>query len=225
MYFKIFFTIIAVALCATTHAYEVGEKIVKFGTLNIYTKENSDVITLNGASLGDDSGVIIDNSMTASLAFTYMFAEHWGVELVGGIPPTNTVYGQGAALASYGIDKVVETKWAPPTLLFQYYPMSADSKLQPFVAAGLNYTVFFDEEVSPEYEAALGPATAQTESSWGLALQVGVDYQINDRWLFNVFVGKLDIDTTATITSAGGVAEVDVDIDPIVFSANMGYRF
>ncbi len=64
------------------------------------------------------------------------------------------------------------------------------------------------------------------DDSWGLSLQVGLDYHINDKWLLNAAVWNLDIETTATIKTANlGKIKTDVDIDPWVYMVGVGYKF
>ncbi|HSG92890.1 MAG TPA: OmpW family outer membrane protein, partial [Methylotenera sp.] len=63
-------------------------------------------------------------------------------------------------------------------------------------------------------------------SSWGLAVQAGFDYAINNDWFVNVDLKYIDIDTTATYrNTAAGSVSVSTDIDPIVFGIGIGRRF
>jgi outer membrane protein len=45
------------------------------------------------------------------------------------------------------------------------------------------------------------------DDSWGLSLQLGADYHINDKWLINASVRKLDIETNQLFEVRGIVAE------------------
>jgi outer membrane protein len=55
---------------------------------------------------------------------------------------------------------------------------------------------------------------------------VGGDIMINERWLFNVDVRYIDLQTDATLT-IDGVAEdpIALDVNPWVYSLNVGYKF
>ena len=63
------------------------------------------------------------------------------------------------------------------------------------------------------------------DDSVGLAFEAGVDFAINDKWLFNAAVWLINIDTDASIQTSAGLVEVDVEIDPVVIMAGIGYQF
>jgi outer membrane protein len=58
-----------------------------------------------------------------------------------------------------------------------------------------------------------------------LALEAGIDYSLNENWLINVAVWRLDLDTDAVIDSPAGQVTVDVEIDPWVYMLGLGYKF
>ena len=114
----------------------------------------------------------------------------------------------------------------PPTVSLQYFPADSGSAFQPYVGAGLNYTLFFDEDVDGQLEGVLGPGDLDLDASLGLALQAGFDYALNENWLLNVGIWWADIDTDATFTFEDGTrVTTDVEIDPWVYSLSVGYRF
>ena len=103
--------------------------------------------------------------------------------------------------------------------------MPGNSKFQPFIGLGVNYTVFFDEDVSGEAQKALGADNLSLDDSWGLAGRVGMDYMINDCWSLHAGAYYIDISTDAEVETALGTAKVDVDVDPWVYTIGLGYRF
>ena len=100
-----------------------------------------------------------------------------------------------------------------------------EGALQPYLGLGLNYTAFFNEDASNELDAALGNASVSLKDSWGLAAQVGLDFHLSDNWLLNGSVRYIDIETEGTIKTNAGKVEVDVDIDPYVYTIAVGYKF
>ena len=72
---------------------------------------------------------------------------------------------------------------------------------------GVNYTCFFDEDT----RGALKPLSIDLDDSWGLAGEVGLDYDLGNDWLISGQVWYIDIDTEADLK---GVGKFDVDIDP-----------
>ncbi|MCC9004298.1 MAG: hypothetical protein LM549_17010, partial [Candidatus Competibacter sp.] len=83
---------------------------------------------------------------------------------------------------------------------------------------GLNYTFFFDEST----EGALSGSDLKLDDSWGLAAQVGMDFDVAPNWFLNVDVRYIDIDTKAKLD---GVSIGTVEIDPWVVGFNVGTRF
>ena len=200
-------------------AYEPGDLVFRAGPVNVNPDSSSGPIRLGGNAIGGTS-VDVDDDTQLGLTFTYMLRDHLAVGLLAATPFKHDISENGV-----GFDNVGSTKHLPPTLTLQYFPAARGAAFQPYVGAGVNYTTFFSEETSDELTAALGESDMSLDDSFGLALEAGFDYSINDKWSFNAAVWMLDIDTDATIDTAAGRVEVDVEIDPIVYMAGVGYRF
>lgn len=64
------------------------------------------------------------------------------------------------------------------------------------------------------------------DNSWGWAAQAGVDIDVRDNWFVNLDVKYIDMNTTASLNTTNlGRLRVNVDIDPVIFGAGVGYRF
>lgn len=61
------------------------------------------------------------------------------------------------------------------------------------------------------------------EDTFGPALQAGMDYQIDDHWMINLDVKKIWIQPNVKFN--GGAIRTDVDINPWIIGAGIGYRF
>lgn len=156
-----------------------------------------------------DDVLDIDSNMQLGLTLSYMLTDNWGVELLAATPFSHSVKLGGA--------EVAKVKHLPPTLMAQYYFGDANSKVRPYVGAGINYTTFFDEEG----RGALAGTDVSVDSSWGLAGQVGLDMAINDRWFVNASAWLIDIDTDVHTA----VGTINTSIDPVAFMFGVGYRF
>ena len=118
------------------------------------------------------------------------------------------------------------TRVLPPTLLAQYH-FAPNATIRPYIGAGVNFTLFYDEDATDGFEtAAGGESNVDLDESVGLAGQVGLDIGSGD-WFFNIDVKYIQMDTTATITTPGalGTVDVDVDINPWVLGIGFGKRF
>lgn len=225
--------LILIAVLACNHsaalAYEKGDMIFRGGATLVAPDEDSGLVNLDGSPLslsGGNSRVEVDDNTQLGLTFTYVLNNHWGIELLAATPFEHTISGTGELA---GID-IADIKHLPPTLSAIYF-FNSSGQVTPYMGAGINYTAFFEEDLTGEgdtFLATRGLANGDItlDDSWGLALQVGLDYQINDRWLINASVRWLDIDTDATINfDSGNNLTVDVEIDPWVYTLSVGYLF
>ncbi|MEE2731598.1 MAG: OmpW family outer membrane protein [Pseudomonadota bacterium] len=214
-------------------AYQQGDVVLRAGAALVDPQEDSSEIALNGTNLSDtaldiDSSVGVGSNTQLGLTVMYMLNNNVGVELLAATPFSHEVT---ANLGGTVVD-AAEVKHLPPTVSVQYFPMSSDSALQPYVGIGLNYTLFFDEEVDSELDAVttslgLGDAKSlELDDSIGLSFELGCDYAISDTLVLNASVWMIDIDTTATFKyDDGSKITADVDIDPIVYMVGLGYKF
>lgn len=219
-------SLVALALAApVAHAHKAGDFIVRAGAATVSPNEDSSALQLNGAKVSGTKATV-DSDTQLGLAFAYMLTDHIGLELLAATPFKHTV---GVKGLGGGLDgKLAEIKQLPPTLSLQYYPMAPSSKFQPYAGVGINYTLFFDEDLSSNRKAQ-GFSNMKLQDSIGIAGQLGMDYMITDNLLFNAAVWYVDIDTKATIdgpTTLGvGKTKVDVDLDPWVYMVGIGYKF
>ena len=105
----------------------------------------------------------------------------------------------------------------PPTLTLQYHFLPT-SRFSPYVGAGLNYTIFYNEK-----KGAL--RSISYDDNIGYALQAGIDYAIAGAWSLNVDVKKLWLNTDVKANLGGTALKADVDINPWIFGVGLGYRF
>lgn len=210
-------TLTAAVVCAMTSshlmAYEAGDIVVRGGVTQVAADASSSTVASNGSPVSG-AHVDVDDATQLGLTLGYMYSSRVGVELLLATPFKHRVSGEGALA---GVD-VAEVEQLPPTLSVLYY-FNEQAAFKPYVGAGINYTMFFSEE------SKIGGG-ADLDDSFGLALQVGADYQINENLHVNASVRWIDIDTDATLSdTALGRVTTSVDIDPMVYSVMLGYSF
>lgn len=219
----------AIALAPLATAYEAGDIAFRLGVTHVAPDVDSGNVKLNGDTLslsGGTSQVDIDSDTQVGLTLEYFIADNMGIELLAATPFTHTAEGQGEL---DGLD-ILDATHLPPTLSFVYH-FAGMGQFEPYVGAGINYTVFFDEDTTSQADATLATlgltgADVSLDDSFGYALQAGFDYHIDDNWLINASVRYIDISTTADIDfDEGHRISVDVDIDPFVYSIFAGYKF
>ncbi|AFJ99357.1 outer membrane protein OmpW [Cronobacter sakazakii] len=203
---------LALASCFSgmASAHEAGEFFMRAGTATVRPTEGSDDVLRMG-------GFKVNNNTQLGLTFTYMATDNIGVELLAATPFRHKVgLGPTGDLAT--------VHQLPPTLMAQWYFGDSQSKLRPYIGAGINYTTFFDEDFNDTGKKN-GLSDLSVDDSWGAAGQVGLDYMVNKDWLINMSVWYMDIDTTVKFKTGGKQYNIDTRIDPWVFMFSAGYRF
>lgn len=191
-------TSIAVFGSTQVMAYEAGDIMVKAGVINVSPKDENLKLGAAKVQVKDDTQL--------GLTGTYMVTPQVGIEVLAATPFKHSIELDG--------NKIATTKHLPPTVSVQYYPMDSASVIQPYVGAGLNMTLFFDEK-----GAVKGNALGPLSDSFGLSVSAGANYHIDDNWMANVGVWYIDIDTDLD------AANETVEIDPLVFMVGAGYKF
>lgn len=163
----------------------------------------------------------VDNSAMPELDLTYMATDHIGFELIAS---TTKHSASGHSGTTGSIGKLASTWVLPPTLTAQYH-FNPKGSVRPYVGAGINYTIFWNEKASDGLEAAVGRTRVHMDDSIGWAGQVGVDVDLTPKLFLNLDLKYIDIDTTARLrTTAAGTQSVKLHLDPLVFGVGLGLR-
>lgn len=201
-------------------AASAGDWILR-GSLTQVRPDESNGGLSNNAGL-TDLEVEVEEGTALGLTAAYFVTDNIAIELLASTPFSHDL-SVDSSTPNIGNPDIGEIKHLPPTLSVQYH-FDAGA-LRPYVGAGINYTLFFDESTDGEIEA-VGFDDLELDDSVGPAVQIGADYELGNGWLLNLDARYIDIDTEATLTGPGGARlKTDVDIDPYVFSLGVGYRF
>lgn len=219
-------SLVALALAApAAHAYQAGDMILRAGAITTAPNESSGDLKFDGNKVSGTKATL-DSDTQLGLTFAYMLTDHIGLELLAATPFKHTVAVKGLG---GGLDgKLADIKQLPPTLSLQYYPMEPNSRFQPYAGVGINYTLFFDEDLSSARKQQ-GFSNLKLQDSVGIAGQLGMDYMLTDNLLVNASVWYVDIDTKASVNGPTALdyskTKVDVDVDPWVYMVGLGYKF
>jgi len=163
------------------------------------------IININPDASSSALNLDVNSKFAPELDFTYFATNNIALELILATRK-HDVTSNGANIGT--------VKHLPPTLTVQYHFMP-DQKFRPYVGAGLNYTRFYSVHL-------LNGAATLDKSSWGPALQVGADIEINKRFFLNVDVKRIWMDTDVKV---GGVRVANLKIDPWIFGVGVGMKF
>ncbi|WP_375056303.1 OmpW family outer membrane protein [Zobellella sp. DQSA1] len=200
---KLSLLVAAALMVPAAHAHQAGDILVRGGAATVSPNSSGDDV-LNTGHLDADANTQL------GLTLSYMLTDNWGVELLAATPFSHSV-------STAGLGEVAKIKHLPPTLMGQYYFGNAQSKVRPYVGAGINYTTFFDEKG----RGALDGTSVKLDDSWGLAVQAGLDMRVTENWFVNASAWYIDIDTDVETA----VGTFKTNIDPMVLMVGVGYRF
>lgn len=192
-----------------------GDILVRARLINVAPNDDSSEILTTG------TGVTVDDAFVPEFDLTYMFKKNWGLEIIAATSPHDITTENGAL----GGADAGEVWVLPPTLTLQYH-FGPDTAFDCYVGLGVNYSLFYNYDVSDDLEA-LGVSDIDFDSSFGLAANIGADFKIAEKWVFNLDLKYIDIATDADLELAeGGVLDtLSVDINPLVIGVGVGYRF
>ncbi|MEM6707478.1 MAG: OmpW family outer membrane protein [Pseudomonadota bacterium] len=155
---------------------------------------------------GDNGlGLDIDDGYGLTFNGAYFVTNNFAVELLAAAPYLHDIQAEGGGT-------IGEVKHLPPTLSAQWY-FTPDSAFSPYVGLGVNYTLFWDEE--------LGGADVNIENSLGWAAQVGADFALTENTFVNVDVRFINIEADAKVN---GTVAGELTVDPVVFGLHFGYQ-
>ena len=158
------------------------------------------------AGSGASDRIEVATKTIPELDISYFFTPHISAELILTYPQKHKVRLDGAEIGSF--------KHLPPTLTAQYH-FAPGATINPYLGVGVNYTRISKVRL-------LDGAGDLENDSWGLALQAGVDFRINERWSINADVKKVNIRSDVYV---GGVNASHLKVDPVLFGLGVGYRF
>jgi outer membrane protein len=190
-----------------------GNFMVRALVTGVLPDTDADVYA-GGARIPGANAEVSDEVIPAT-TLTYFFNDNLAVELFccfakHSIDATGSISGLG---------EIADTWIFPPALTAQYH-FNSGGKFKPYVGAGLQYIAFFNEGTG---QNRLGAANVSIDDALGFTLQAGVDISMGNGWYLNADVKKTWLDTE--ISWAGTGVTADADLDPLIVSAGVGYRF
>ncbi|WP_374115082.1 OmpW/AlkL family protein [Ancylobacter mangrovi] len=204
----------AADVAAPAPAYKAPEPVaqpspwqIRVRALVVIPEDKGSVDGISGSDLEYSTSVVPE------LDITYFFTENWAAELILGVTPHDI---NGAGSLS-GLGKIGEVWLLPPTLTLQYH-FTDFGAFKPYVGAGVNYTIFFDQKAD-------SADSLDVHDTWGFALQAGFDYMLDEHWGVNVDVKKLFLQPDFDVTVAGTALTGKADLDPWIVGLGVTYRF
>ncbi len=213
---------IVVGLVVASSTAQAQDNMIKFGVVYYDTNSSTSGLTATPPVLPAGADAKTGDATTVVLAYERALTPNIGIKLDLGWPPTIKAEATGPIA---GLGEILSAKNVSPTVFLTYAFGQPGDTWRPSVAAGLNYTYFAD---------AKSPYSNDIEmsDSWGLALQVGLDYAIDKNWGLFASVTRIDVKTDVVakgVRVPGVPVPIDlatsVDFKPWTYSIGLSYRF
>lgn len=197
--------ILGTLIASSAQAWQAGDIIGRAGVAGVLPTGDGNVQGIK---------VEADDAWSLGLSLSYMATNNVGVGVLGAWPFKHDIKGSG-------VGTIGDTKELPPTVTLQYH-FDTGSSLHPYVGVGVNYTAFFDTNT----KGALSGTSLDLDNSWGLAGELGADYELPNGLLVGAQVFYIDIDTDATLSNAGALnGTYNVSVDPWAVMVSIGKKF
>jgi len=181
---------------------------IRIRAMGVITENNGHVKGIRGSDLSATDTVMPE------LDISYYFTDNIAAELVLGTTYAN-IHGKGSISS---LDKIGKTWLLPPTLTLQYH-FTNFGAFKPYVGAGVNYTVFYNQDAD-------SVSHLKVKDTFGAALQVGFDYMLDRHWGVNFDVKKLFLEPQFNATLENGDrVRGKAELNPWLVSAGVTYRF
>jgi len=162
-----------------------------------------------------ENAIHVNDKWIPDLDVEYFFTPHWSSELVLTYPQVQEVTVEHSALG--GPTAIGSFRHLPPTLTAKYNFLP-DSDIRPYVGAGVNITLIYDDNLTVPTVGRLD----LDHVSVGPAVQGGLDWKIAPHWFLNTDIKwamlRSDIKFEGTKIS-------EARLDPLLLGVGIGYRF
>lgn len=217
-------TAIAIALVGLSSAALAGWQ-VKVGASAIAPTGSNTLSVPAGAATLTATGDI-SNELAFTPSVEYIVGDTpFSVEVLLSNPVKHTV---SIAAAGTTFNDAVSFKQLPPTVTAKYN-FKNPSRFTPYIGVGVATVIPWDEELSTAVKSATGNTKIDADVAYGVAGQVGFNFQPADAKNWGVYFDAryADIKTDVTITNAAGteVKAGDLKVNPWVYTLGYSYRF
>jgi outer membrane protein len=230
---KMILAVAVVAAFAPTLALaEAGDIVVRLRAVDVSPNEDSKLgktVNKNVANvMTPGADLKVDDNVIPEVDFSYYITKNIAAELILALGTRHDVKISGDSGGVVGNQGLGSVNMLPPTLTAQWHFMP-DQTFDPYIGAGLNYTIAMDRNLKFKSGAAAGDKIKISRDSFGPALQAGFDVNLKDGWLINADVKYVWMDTTVKMKSAltaNQWTKIDsLDIDPWVIGIGIGKKF
>ena len=212
---------------------EAGDWVVRARAVNISPNEDSSLGKTVNNLLGvpvmsPGAELAVSDKVIPEFDISYYITKNIAAELILALGTRHNVSITGDSNGVIGNQSLGSVNLLPPTLTAQWH-FNPDQLIDPYLGAGVNYTLMLDRNAKGSAGAINGNKIKIDRDSWGYVLQGGVDVNLKNGWLLNADIKYVNIETDVRLKGAATGNQwrrVDsLDINPWVFGIGIGKRF
>jgi len=192
-----------------------GTLLVHIDAAGVFKDASAKVYIAGGRVPGGSIGSPADETITFDV--DYFLTPNFSVDFFAGLPPRAVIRGAGTLS---GAGTLATTNYGPAVLTGEYH-VTGLGAFHPYVAAGLDYTLFLNIHHEALYDVKI-------PNAFGAAVKLGMDYDITPAWSAHFYVMHIFLGTRVSASAVPGGAVPAVakaTIDPTIIGAGLGYKF
>ncbi|MDX2202863.1 MAG: OmpW family outer membrane protein [Hyphomicrobiaceae bacterium] len=186
---------------------------IKVGATGVFWNNHNDGIYANG-SLVPSYDAAVGNVWLPTATLTYFFNPKLSAELF-------CCFAHVKVAGKNGLDGVdLANTWAFPPIVTLKYHFDKVGGIRPYVGAGVQYIHYFSSKSD-----LAGYDSVSFKDSWGAVLQGGFDLELGRGWSVGLDAKYVWEKTDLTFTGGGNTITTSHQLDPLLVTVNLGYRF
>ena len=218
--FQLMALTVALAASGGAFAQKAGSFSAQIGATNLAPSVSSGNLT---APSLPNSQATVNSDTELTGAVNYMLTDNVALSVPLGFGFKHDVSGAGAIA---GAGTLATTKVIPITLIAQYRFLAPDATFRPYAGVGVTYARFYDTNGTAVLTGLTNPGGAATtisfQSKWAPTIQLGLTYNLNEKWYLDASYTKTFLKTTGTLSTG---QTLDMRLDPNSYTVAMGYKF
>ena len=212
--------------------------LLKAGALGFFLQDSSD--NVSGPLTPPELQVDVGDEVTFAGSYTRHIGDHFGIEIPIGAPTEFGIDTAAGAVDFIGDGQIATVDALPITAIANVYFTDRSARIRPYLGLAVNHTIFSDETATPLLEEGIfGETDIELDSSTNIGAFAGLNLRLSDNLHASLLGGYVNVDTTATITTDTVIPlfdnfgiplgeftrEVDIELNPIVGFASLGFSF
>jgi outer membrane protein len=211
-------------------ADDVPDNTLRLGMYSVFFHSSASDLAGPFIPAGQDLTATVKNVETPYIAYLRTLSTHFTFELAFGVPPLTKAYGKGPATLAgtvpFNGQELLTSRWFAPTALIEYVFLDESHALRPYVGVGVNYSMFYNRNISPAGEAVIGgPTRVELSSSVGPAVTGGLYYRLPKNWSVMASYSWARVTSHLNAITTDLVRTSDISFGPTTLIVAVGYSF